>query len=339
MAAPYHKRPAFLYDDMLKLLLFGGKGGVGKTTLAAATGLHRARREPDRRVLVVSTDPAHSLSDSLDQAIGDDVTPAAGMPNLFAVEIDARRGLRDFKRQHDDAMKTIVERGTYFDNEDIDEIFELDLPGVDEMAAVFEVVDILGTGHYDLVILDTAPTGHTLRLLAMPDVLKGWIHVGDLMLEKHRYMARTFARYRPDKTDAFLKRMSSDLTRVRTVLSDAESAEFVPVTIPESMSIEETARLLDSLARFHMRVRTVVVNRVMATAAGECAFCEARRANHERRVREIQDRFRGLDVVTAPLFRGEVRGHNALAEYMESILGHALSAPDPQCHSQVGEGV
>jgi len=314
--------PSFLGDESLKLLLFSGKGGVGKTTVAAATGLYRADQEPERKVLVVSTDPAHSLSDSFDQPIGDEIRPIAGMPNLLALEMDAGRRLEDFKRQHGDVLKIIADRGTYFDQEDIANFFDLSLPGLDELMAVIEVADIVREGQYDLVILDTAPTGHTLRLLALPQLMEDWIRVLDLMLGKHRYMATVIGRrrYRPDETDAFLEHMSADLGRLRALLSDANATEFVPVTIPEAMSIEEMARLLEALANLRLRVRTVVVNRVISRR--ECPFCEARRRGQERHLEEIEHRFSAWDLVLVPLLPQEVRGQETLGRYAQAMLDH-----------------
>ncbi|MBU0703236.1 MAG: ArsA family ATPase [Chloroflexi bacterium] len=320
--------PSFLADESLKLLLFGGKGGVGKTTAAAATALYRADQEPERKVLVVSTDPAHSLSDSFDQLIGDEVRPIAGVANLFALEMDAGRRLEDFKRQHGEVLKTIADRGTYFDQEDIANFFDLSLPGLDELMAVIEVADIVREGRYDLVILDTAPTGHTLRLLALPQLMEDWIRVLDLMMGKHRYMASVFTRrrYRPDETDAFLKHMSADLRRLRALLSDASATEFVPVTIPEAMSIEEMARLLEALESLRLRVRTVVVNRVISRR--ECPFCEARHGGQKRHLEEIERRFSAWDLVLVPLLPWEVRGQETLERYAQAMLGHEPS-PSP----------
>lgn len=313
---------SFLDNDDLGLLLFGGKGGVGKTTAAAATACHRAAQHPERRVLIVSTDPAHSLSDSFDQSVGDQVLPIVGVPNLFALEMDAGRRLEAFKQQYGDVLKTIANRGTYFDQEDIASFFELALPGMDELMSVIEVSSIVRDGRYDLVILDTAPTGHTLRLLALPDLMKDWIRVLDLMLAKHRYMASVLGRYRPDKTDAFLADMSSDLERLRALLSDAHTTEFVPVTIPEAMSLAETARLLDSLTELHLPVRSLVVNRVMAQR--ECPFCMARRRDQAPYLAQIERCFPTLQRVLVPLVPQEVRGLAALRDYAQMMLGQDM---------------
>ncbi|MBU0512808.1 MAG: ArsA family ATPase [Chloroflexi bacterium] len=326
------REPSFLVDINLKLLLFGGKGGVGKTTTAAATALYRASLYSEYKILLVSTDPAHSLADSFDQPIGDEIRAIAGVPNLFALEMDAGRRLEDFKREHGEVLKTIADRGTYFDQDDIAAFFDLSLPGLDELMAVIEVADIVREGQYDLVILDTAPTGHTLRLLALPQLMEDWIRVLDLMLEKHRYMASviTRRRYCPDETDAFLEHLSADLGRLRALLSDANATEFVPVTIPEAMSIEETARLLEGLESYRLRVRTVVVNRVVTHR--ECPYCQARRKGQERHLEEIKDRFSARNLVLVPLLPQEVRGQEALEMYTQAMLDHEPSPlpPHPQ---------
>ncbi|MDO9066526.1 MAG: ArsA-related P-loop ATPase, partial [Chloroflexota bacterium] len=133
--------PSFMLDTETRLLLFGGKGGVGKTTLAAATALFWAGQDvrggPDssigqRKILIASTDPAHSLCDSFDQPIGDVITPVGHVANLFALEMDAAKRLENFKRKHNSVLKKIMDRGTYFDQEDIAEFFDLSLPGLDE---------------------------------------------------------------------------------------------------------------------------------------------------------------------------------------------------------------
>jgi arsenite-transporting ATPase len=311
--------PFFMSDESLKLLLFGGKGGVGKTTTAAATALHWAAQRPERRALIVSTDPAHSLSDSFNQPIGDEIRPISGMPNLLALEMAAGRRLDSFKRRHGEVLKTIADRGTYFDQQDVALFFDLSLPGLDELMAVIEVADIVREGQYDLVILDTAPTGHTLRLLALPQLMADWVRLLDLMLQKHRYMISAFGRYHPDETDAFLEHMSSSLRHLRALLRDANATEFVPVTVAEAMSIEETARLLESLGKFGLRVRTIVVNRVVTRR--ECPFCEARRGGQEQHLEEIKRRFSAWNLMLLPLLPREVRGQKALERYAQAMLG------------------
>lgn len=321
--------PPFLEDGSLRLLLFGGKGGVGKTTLAAATALHWASQNAERKILVASTDPAHSLADSFDQPIGDVITPIARVSNLFALEIDAARRLEDFNRRYGDVLKTIADRGTYFDREDINEFFNLSLPGLDELMAVIEVAGIVKERRYGLVILDTAPTGHTLRLLALPQLMAQWLHVLDSMLAKHRFMVSTFRSYRPDETDAFLTSMAVDLRRLGDLLGNTTATEFVPVTIPEAMSIAETARLLEGLKSFKIRVRTLIVNRVMMPATNGCPFCKARHAGQQPSMKEIESHFSAWNLLVMPLFPYPVRGQETLRKTIRVMLGESPSPLPP----------
>ena len=319
--------PTFMVDTVTRLLLFGGKGGVGKTTLAAAAALYWAGQDAQRKILIASTDPAHSLCDSFDQPIGDVITPIVHVPNLFALEMDAAKRLENFKRKYDSVMKKIMDRGTYFDQEDIAEFFDLSLPGLDELMAVIEIAGIVREKNYDLVILDTAPTGHTLRLLSLPHLMERWIHVLNLMLEKHRYMASTFGRYHPDDTDAFLNLMKGDLGLLESVLGDPVATEFVPVTIPEAMSIAETGRLLEGLKALHIRVDTLIVNRVVMPST--CIFCEGRRSEQESYLEEIRNNFPALHTVHIPLVSHEVRGQADLLDVGQILLGGSLTPPLP----------
>ncbi|MCX6054968.1 MAG: ArsA family ATPase [Chloroflexi bacterium] len=318
--------PTFLTDTHNRLLLFGGKGGVGKTTLAATTALYWSEENKQRKVLIASTDPAHSLGDSFDQTIGDVITPIEKVPNLFALEMDASKRLENFKLKYDSILKIIMDRGTFFDQEDIGDFLNLSLPGMDELMAVLEIAQIVREKKFDLIILDTAPTGHTLRLLALPRLMDKWIHVLNLMLEKHRYMASTFGKYRPDETDAFLKMMKSDLGLLETLLTDPDTTEFIPVTIPESMSINETQKLLLGLRELKIRVRTVVVNRMVGKS--NCDFCEGRRKEQEPFFKRLASQNPNMDLVQIPLFSNQVRGRESLHTLGQILLGASPPPPD-----------
>jgi len=329
---------AFLSNPNLRFILFGGKGGTGKTTSASATAIHFARQWPDKKVLLVSTDPAHSLSDSLDCEVSNAVTPIEGVDNLFALALDAEALLEEFKAQHGAVIKLIADRGTYFNQEDIASFFELSLPGLDEMMAIIEIMDLMREGHYDLVILDTAPAGHTIRLLALPEHMEQWIHVMDMMMEKHRFMVQTFrGRYVPDEADHFLQTMTSDVERVRGLLKNAETTEFVPVVNPEAMSIYETETLFKALSEGGIPVRSVILNRLVdsrpfdqlrpvlsgAEVTPPCPFCQAREKDQAPYRQEIEEKFgrynpstgSGHRLVTMPLFPHEIRGLEDLTTF------------------------
>ncbi len=145
-----------LKETSLKLILFGGKGGVGKTTCACSTALYLAE---DFKTLLFSTDPSHSLADSLGQRIGSEVSEVKGISTLSALEIDAQKALLRFKTEHQDQIRKVVLTGTNLDAEDVDSVFALPLPGMDEVMGLKTVVDLMGEAKFDKYVVDTAPPG------------------------------------------------------------------------------------------------------------------------------------------------------------------------------------
>jgi len=263
--------------ETLRLVIFGGKGGTGKTTSAAATAIHLARQLPERKILLVSTDPAHSLADSLGMDIADEPAAVPGAGNLRVRQLDAPKADRRFHEQYDKFMKTLIDRGTFLDEQDSQNIVDLPLPGLDEVMAVRELSNLLKQDAYHLIIMDTAPTGHTLRLLGLPEIMARWVHVYSLMQRKHKYMQRRFTgRCRPDAVDGFLKTLSADIRRVRELLHSSASTEFVPVTNADPLSVAETGRLVDTLSRMGIAVRSLIVNRVPSDR--DCPRCHAKGA-------------------------------------------------------------
>ena len=171
MSARRRPRPPAHDAHTPRFAFFAGKGGTGKTTCAAAAAVAHAER--GHRVAVISTDPAHSLGDALGRRLGPAprrVPTRAG--RLDAVELDADRALARWLGVRRPTLRTIAERGTYLDDEDLERLLRLSFPGVDELMALVELARLATHGAWDLVVVDTAPTGHTLRLLAMPETLQ-----------------------------------------------------------------------------------------------------------------------------------------------------------------------
>lgn len=233
--------PSFLRRDDLRLLLFAGKGGVGKTTCAAATAVHLAERHPDSPFLLVSVDPAHSLRDCL----GEEGQPE----NLRVLELDARQGLDEFQKEHGETLREIARRGTFLDEEDLDRFVNLSLPGLDELLAFLRITEWTRERAYRTVIVDTAPSGHTQRLLDVPHLLAAWIDALDGLLAKHRFMAQRLAgAYRADHTDRFLRELSQSSARTQKLLA-SEHSLLIPVLVPETLCIEVTRGFLKQLDR------------------------------------------------------------------------------------------
>ncbi len=304
-------------------MLFGGKGGTGKTTSACATALHFAQEKRGEKTLIVSTDPAHSVGDSFDQEVGETITPVKGIANLWALEIKAEQEEEEFNRVHKAVLEKIADRGTYFDRQDIEAFLSLTIPGLDEVMAVIRITKILKEGQFDFIIIDTAPTGHTVRLLALPSEMERWVGLLDLMQSKHRFLARHFAgRYKKDDADEFLEMMTQDLRRLKGLLSNAERTEFVPVTIPEPMSINETERLLARLRSFRMAADDLIVNRVASRRQG-CPFCSVKREAQQEALSQIEQKFSDRRLWKMPLFPYEIRGKERLQEFADVLFGKA----------------
>ena len=274
--------PDFLQGSLLKLVFFGGKGGVGKTTCAAASALTLAQEYSSQQFLLVSTDPAHSVKNILDDM---------RLPeNLEVCELNAANSLQTFKDKYDSLLKEIAGRGTFFDEEDIHGIMDAALPGMDELAAYFEIAAWVRQGQYDRIIVDTAPTGHTLRLLEMPDLIHRWLVALDTLLAKHRYMRRRFTRnHQLDHLDEFLLSMNDDLTTMQRLLTDTQRCRFVLVLQAESMIVEESSDLIKALDQKLIPHHEIVVNQLQPI--NDCECCSRER---NRQVQALKKAFSSL---------------------------------------------
>ena len=295
-----------------RYLFFGGKGGVGKTTAASATALYLLNQlKRNESILLFSTDPAHSLSDSLDVKIGNRLVEVKQLrgARLFAYEMDASLALERFRAANTKVLAEIAARGTLLDAEDIDELLNLSLPGLDEVMSLFELSEFDREGKYAHIVVDTAPSGHTSRLLRLPEVFDRMVRALDLMGEKHRYIIAHFARRRVvgDEVDVFLRDLSKRIETVRSVLHDREQTSFTLVTIPEKMSVLETQRYLELLTEQGVPVTDVIVNRV-EQEHGACEYCRARVQTQRPWIKEISSTFSDLQIHYVPLQPKEVRG-------------------------------
>lgn len=292
---------------------FGGKGGVGKTTLAAAYALLLAGR--GERTLVVSTDPAHSLGDVLDARLGDE--PARAGASLWACEVDGERAAQRRVEEVADEAQHAVPR-------EVLPAVERHLqraaasPGTVESALVDRLTDLLDAvpGQWDRLVVDSAPTGHMLRLLTLPTLLTPWIEGLVRQREQVRGTERLVsgllgrAEQREDPLLGRLHDRRARLERVRTRL--LEEATVHLVTVPERLPLAETERAAESLADGGLALGTLVVNRVVPSDA--TGLLAARRGSQERALAEVRERFGGYGTVEVPLLGGELTGRDELAD-------------------------
>ncbi len=307
--------------DAAEYVLYGGKGGVGKTTMAAATALASARG--DTPTLVVSTDPAHSLSDTLETEIPDEPAQIREEIPLFAAEIDPEDAL-DEGPLGDGANPLAGMLG-----DDAANPLGGAMPGSDEAAAIKLLLEYLDDPRFERVVVDTAPTGHTLRLLELPEMLDSMI--GKMLTLRERMSGMMGGMFGDDGDQEegidSLREFSARIERLRELLRDPARTDFRVVMVPEELSVLESERLLDRLAAFDIPVGTVVVNRVMQDATEivdvdpdlfvspnhtSCEFCSRRWEVQQQALARSQDIFRGHDVRRVPLFAEEVRGERLL---------------------------
>ncbi len=310
---------SFLEDPQLRLLFFGGKGGVGKTTCATAAALHYASRSPQGSYLLVSTDPAHSLADS----IGDFHPPG----NLKILEFNAQDSLETFKSRHRGKLAEIAARGTFLDEEDIRRIVDLSLPGLDELMALLAIAGWVESRAYDLIVVDTAPTGHTLRLLATPDLIRTWLKALDALLAKHRFMEQRFrGSYQRDELDHFLLDLAASVKHLEGLLQNPRTCRFVPVMLAENLVISETLNLLGELKRLLIPVWEVVVNRLYPE--NSCPLCAEGRCRQLQLLNELFSRgsLGGYTWWGVPLSAEEMRGP-VLETLWDEVSGFDAALP------------
>ncbi len=249
-----------LLDNLPGIVLVAGKGGVGKTTVAVGLSAAFARR--GEKTLVVSTDPAAALGDVIGAPVGGAARPVRGAPRLQARQLDAAELRRAFLSRWRAVIAEIVDRGTYLARAEIDGLVDAALPGADEIFALLALADVIAAPDRPArVVVDTAPTGHTLRLLALPDTFRALLDVLESMQDKHRFVVSALThRYKRDAADAFLDEMRSRVGELKRVLSDHASAAAVVVARAEPVVALETERYVDALRALGVAVAALVVN-------------------------------------------------------------------------------
>lgn len=274
-----------------RIILFGGKGGVGKTTMAALAALQLAQ---SCKVVLFTTDPASNLGDLF----------ATSQPrNLVTESLDAPSLYARFLEANLPSFLELGDRGTYLDREELRRFFELSLPGVDELMAWSRIGE-LAEEHADAtIVVDTAPTGHTLRMLSSGEHFAQLARALDAMQEKHRNIVRQLTRRDPrDAMDAFIERFETDAQRRRDLL---DAGAFVPVALSEPLVVEQTKRLIKEV---EIEVPFVILNRTAPDC--DCARCR------ERAKRDAEARSEFAHVVDAPRSCVPLDGVDRLEAYL-----------------------
>jgi arsenite-transporting ATPase len=263
------------------------------------------------RTLVLSTDPAHSLSDSFDQDLsGGEVVPIKGFKNLWGMEISTEKGMQDFQQVlGDNPMGPGADMAASL----MGDMSGMSPPGSDEAMAFGKILEFIEDSSYDRVIFDTAPTGHTLKLLELPDMLDSWL--GKILTLRQRLSSmmgglRSMlggSSAEEENSWEMLQQTKEKIKAARVQLSDPEITQFVVVMIPEAMAVFETQRLLSSLSRWKIPANHIVVNQLVPPNPS-CQFCSKRYEMQQNNLKDIADLFSDLDLIEVPMFDREIRG-------------------------------
>jgi len=322
----------------MRILLYTGKGGVGKTSISAATALRCA--DLGYRTAVLSTDPAHSLGDSFDQRIGSELIEL--MPNLWAQEIDLLTQMDEYWGQVLDYLNAI------FAWQGMDGLIAEEtavLPGMEELASLLQITSLADSGDYDVIIIDAAPTGSTLQLLSLPDIARWYIEKVFPMERKVLQVARPIVKRVTDiplPDDSLfdsIEELVVDLERMSELLGDGEISSMRVVLNPEKMVVKEAQRAYTYLSLYGYSVDAVVCNRVFPAELTDSYFDGWKKAQAEN-LTLVEECFQPLPIFRIPFFEQEVVGLEMLRQMATTVYGDEIvlgGAGDPTGKYYVGK--
>jgi arsenite-transporting ATPase len=303
----------------MRVVLFTGKGGVGKTTVAASTAVRAARS--GLRTLVMSTDPAHSLADSFEVQIGSQPTEVA--ERLWAQQVDAQDRLEDNWREIQDYMVQLM---NWAGTETIQAEELTVIPGLDEIFALIDVKTHVESGQYDVLVVDCAPTAETLRLLSLPEIMNWYIEriwpVERKVVKAVRPIVSrmTTLPIAGDHVFAAVERLHANLDAVKGILTDEAVSSVRLVLNPEKMVISEARRTYTYLGLFGYRVDAVIVNRVLPPEITDPYFGKWKDIQAEH-LATVHESFEPVPILKARLFDREMVGLPLLVEMGDEVYG------------------
>jgi len=322
---------SILDQKTLRWIFVGGKGGVGKTTTSCSLAIQLAKVR--KSVLLISTDPAHNLSDAFDQKFGKTAQLVNGFSNLSAMEIDPNGSIQDLLAAggegQDDPFAGLGMGSMMQD-------LAFSIPGVDEAMSFAEVLKQVKSLSYEVIVFDTAPTGHTLRFLQFPTVLEKALAKLSQLSTQFGPMLNSILGSRGglpggQSLDDLLQKMESlreTISEVNSQFKDANMTTFVCVCIAEFLSLYETERMVQELAGYHIDTHAIVVNQLLFPKPGsDCEQCNARRRMQKKYLDQIEELYEDFNVVRVPLLVEEVRGKEKLENFSEMLV-HPYLPPE-----------
>ncbi|KAL8876362.1 MAG: hypothetical protein Q9198_005429 [Flavoplaca austrocitrina] len=323
---------SIISQKSLRWIFVGGKGGVGKTTTSCSLAIQLAKVR--KSVLLISTDPAHNLSDAFSQKFGKEARLVDGFTNLSAMEIDPNGSIQDLLKEGGEGAEQAMQEMGGIGSMMQDLAFSI--PGVDEAMSFAEVLKQVKSLSYELIIFDTAPTGHTLRFLQFPTVMEKALAKLSQLSTQFGPMLNSVIGARGglpggQQLDEVLAKMESlreTIGEVNTQFKNADLTTFVCVCIPEFLSLYETERMIQELTSYEIDTHAIVVNQLLfPKKSNDCEQCNARRKMQKKYLEQIEELYDEFNVVKMPLLVEEVRGKEKLESFSEMLV-HPYQPPE-----------
>ncbi|PUU83960.1 anion-transporting ATPase-like domain-containing protein [Tuber borchii] len=307
---------SILDQKSLRWIFVGGKGGVGKTTTSCSLAIQLAKVRES--VLLISTDPAHNLSDAFNQKFGKEARKVEGFENLSAMEIDPNGSMQELIEGAEGSQNPL---GNMMQD------LAFTIPGVDEAMSFAEVLKQVKSLSYSTIVFDTAPTGHTLRFLQFPAVLEKALSKISQLSGKFGPMLNGIlgAQGGPGGVDEMMQKMEGMrevIGEVSKQFKDPDLTTFICVCIPEFLSLYETERMIQELNNYQIDTHSIVVNQLLFPQKGStCEQCTARRRMQKKYLEQIEELYdEDFNVVKCPLLVEEVRGSDKLRKFSEMLV-------------------
>jgi len=303
-----------------RLIMIGGKGGVGKTTCASAIALHFSLK--GKKTLIISSDPTPSLSDIFEMQIGHQETPIQNLSNLWGIEISSEVVLQKWKERFGPEIYEVVSSFASLDYDFVDYIGGA--PGIEEEYMLSYILELVESDQYDLVVWDTAPAGHTLRLLHLPQIfLKHLEAATKFYMNLYSYFDKLKETVRFKKGKRSLLEIISgweDLAeKVVNFIRDPQKSEFIVVTIPEALGVKQTERIIQDFDAYQLQVNHLIVNHVIQNA--DCEFHRIRKEMQQYYIKMLGDQYsHRIKLIQVPLSPYEIKGVERIKRVSDTLF-------------------